>query len=172
MVSFTSLFRILCLAAVLTFAVGGNAFAAGKKGGGSDTAEQGAVDSPPSAHSGKSRPGDPIYVRISPMVLPIIGDDGIEEIVSMIFYLEVDSMDTSDKVREKLPRLVDGYMQSLYGALERGSLKGKNGKTLDIARIKQRITAVNDRILGTGVVQEVLVQAVNQRQMNPGQGGD
>jgi hypothetical protein len=63
------------------------------------------------------------------------------------------------------PRLIDAYLQDLYGALSAGHGLMKDN-FVDVVQVKQRLTAVTDRILGPDhKVHEVLLQVLQQHQM-------
>ncbi|MEJ0063820.1 MAG: hypothetical protein WDO70_11675 [Alphaproteobacteria bacterium] len=107
--------------------------------------------------------GQKVYVSIGPIILPVVTDAGPQQIITMIVSLQVKDTNVSDDVRERLPRLVDAYMRALYGKLD-----GKNmqhGTIVNIDFIKRQVTAATDEIMGKGVVEDVLIQAVAQRQV-------
>lgn len=167
---------LLCL----VFALGGAvvvapsvAFAGGHGGGGK--AKEGG------AHGGKEEAkkeegggddgisggrfeGDPIYVRIAPLVLPVISDSGVQQIVTVIFEVQVKDMDTGQKMRTHMPRIMDALMRGLYGGLGEGDLR--NGKMVSVVRVKGRALAAIREIMGQdGGIMDVLVQGVAQRML-------
>lgn len=107
--------------------------------------------------------GSKVYVSIGPIILPIITDDGPQQIMTMIVSLQVDDTSASDKVREQLPRLVDAYMRALYGKLDKGNMH--HGAIVDIDFIKRKVAKATEEIMGKGLVEDVLIQAVSQRQV-------
>lgn len=126
-------------------------------------AEDGTKSEEKSGHGGLKLNPDQVYVNIGPIILPVITEEGPQQIVTMLVSLEVKDLSTSDKVREKLPRLVDAYMGALYGRLNSKTMI--EGKIVDVAFVKSRLMKATERVLGPGMVQDVLIQAVAQRQL-------
>lgn len=128
-------------------------------------AEKKVLTHPPNEGAPKAREtagvGDKVYVSIGPIILPVITSEGPQQIITMIVSLQVSDTDVSDKVREKLPRLVDAYMRSLYGRLDNNTMN--HGHIVNIDFVKRQVTRATDEIMGKGVVEDVLIQAVAQR---------
>lgn len=103
----------------------------------------------------------PHYVKITPIVVPVITDKGVEQTISLIVALEVKDKKTADDIIKVSPRLSDAFLQDLYGAIDRKYLV-KSG-VVDVSRVKTKLQTAANRVLGDGVVQSVLVQAVSQR---------
>lgn len=136
---------LFCIAAFLLFFSGGQAFA--------ESAEKPSVDA-----------NAPIYVEIAPFIVPVLGASGPEELVSMIITLELaPGEDREAYVKQRLPRLNDAYVQTLYGALDRRTVK--RGGLVDVTLVKEKLIKATDRVLGEGYVKDVLVQAVAQRRV-------
>jgi len=95
------------------------------------------------------------------MILPIVGDDGAEQIVTLLIDLQVKDYSVSEKIRQKMPRVQDTILRSLYGGLGDGSLR--QGDQVDIVKIKGKIRAAIDASMGEKVIDDVLIQAVGQR---------
>jgi flagellar basal body-associated protein FliL len=107
--------------------------------------------------------GDPIYVRLSPMVLPIINDEGVEQLVTLQITLDVKDFDTADTIHTYMPRVTDALMQALYGGLGEGSLQ--NGKLVDVAKVKAKAMTAVASIVGADGVHDVLITDVGQRML-------
>lgn len=107
--------------------------------------------------------GDPVYVHLQPVILPIISDAGAEQIITMLIDLETKDFETASKMHANMPRLKDAIIQALYGGLADGSMR--NANALDIAKIKQNILNLTNRVFGEGSVHDVLIQAVAQRKL-------
>lgn len=103
-----------------------------------------------------------LYIKIPPLILPIIGDNGVEQIVSIIVLIEASSKDSSAEITDVVPRLNDAFVTELYGTLDRRE-KMKNG-VIDVTYIKQRLTDITVKIVGENKVKNVLIQGVSQRQ--------
>ncbi len=100
------------------------------------------------------------YVKLDPLLLPIIDEDGIQQVVSMVVSIEVHS-DEAARVKQYSPRLTDAYIQNLYGILNRHAAL-KNG-IIQVRMIKDRLNKVTDEVLVDDIDTEVLLQLVQQR---------
>ncbi len=105
--------------------------------------------------------GDPVYVRLQPVIFPIISDRGAEQIVTMIVHLQAKDFETATKMHEGMPRLKDAILRALYGGMADGKMR--NAYMLDLEKIKANIKIAVNRVFGEGAVVDVLVQAVAQR---------
>jgi len=110
--------------------------------------------------SGGRFAGDPVYVHLTPMVMPIITDDGVEQIVTLIIDVEVKDFDVADNMHTNMPKIRDALMRALYGGLGKGTMR--KGKMVDINRIKAKATTALNELMGDGI-REVLIQGVAQR---------
>ncbi|MFP4098457.1 MAG: hypothetical protein ACLFP8_05030 [Alphaproteobacteria bacterium] len=100
------------------------------------------------------------YVKLNPLLLPIIDDNGVQQVVSMVVAIEVDG-DNAERVKQVTPRLTDAYIQDMYGILNRHAAL-KNG-IIQVQMIKQRLNEITDEVLGHDIETEVLLQMIQQR---------
>ena len=107
-------------------------------------------------------PAPPVYVEFNPIQLPLLGEDGIEQTITIVVALEVPDDSAGDTVIAMSPRLNDAYMTRLYGGLHSHDLLLENG-IIDVGRLKGRIVEASASVLGEGVVLDALVQMVAQR---------
>jgi len=101
------------------------------------------------------------FVELEPLILPIVGDDGVSQTVSLVVVLEV--MDTAavHHVEEMTPKIKDAFIQDLYGTLSRhAALKGG---VIQVGYLKQRLNKISQKVLGEDQVHDVLLQVVQQR---------
>lgn len=155
--------RFIALILILLFAVSAPAFAVEQKNDGKKTEEK---KEPAKDADGNIISDDdaPMYVEIAPFVVPVLGANGPEEMVSLVVTLELaPGEDRRDYVKKRLPKLNDAYLQALYGALDRKSLN--RGGLIDVSLVKARLIKATERILGKDYVKDVLVQAVAQRKI-------
>ena len=107
--------------------------------------------------------GNIAYVELDALILPIVDQKGVSQTVSMVVTIEVSSTEAAAKVTEFGPRLKDAYIQEMYGVLN------KNEALVDgvvqVNQIKERLTSISHKVMGEGVVEDVLLQAVQQRRM-------
>ena len=120
-----------------------------------DRAVEEVVEEPPAA--------PPVYVRFNPLQLPLIGDDGIEQVIDIIVALEVPDQSAADQVIAMAPRLNDAILRDLYGVLHTSRIM-RNG-IVNVGAIKERIVTVAQGIMGEDLVSDALVQGVAQRPM-------
>lgn len=101
------------------------------------------------------------YIKMDPLLLPIIDDDGVQQVVSMVVTIEVDGISNADKVKAMRPRLADAYIQNMYGILNKhAALKGG---IIQVAMLKERLNKVTSDVVGHDMGAEVLIQVVQQR---------
>ena len=87
----------------------------------------------------------------------------VDQFISITVTLEFDDAATADKERAISPRIVDAYLQDLYGAVD--SQKVMKGGLLDPVALKSELEDSNKRILG-GVHCNVLLQNIGQRSLH------
>lgn len=109
----------------------------------------------------KERRGPPIFASIGPMIVPILGAKSVEQNIMITVSLEVDDDAAREQVRQQSPRLVDAYVQTLYGGIDKGVVI--DGQVLNIPALKSKLQEATDKVLGPGVVHDVLIQSVSQR---------
>ncbi|MDR3424982.1 MAG: hypothetical protein P4M13_07910 [Alphaproteobacteria bacterium] len=107
--------------------------------------------------------GDPIYVHISPMVLPVINDAGVEQLVTILFDVQVKDFDATQQMNTNMPRVMDSLMRHLYGGLGEGVLR--NGKLVNVNKVKQKAIDAVAEVIGKDNVIDVLVQGIGQRML-------
>ena len=123
--------------------------------------EEGAKKAPDGISGGRFA-GDPLYVHLAPMVLPIITENGAEQLVTIVIDIQVKDFDTADALHTQMPRVMDTLMRVLYGGLGQGTLR--NGKMVDVSKVKAKATAALVQTMGDGIT-DVLIQGVSQRHL-------
>ncbi len=111
----------------------------------------------------KPADGEPVYVHLKPIVLPIISDYGAEQLVNLIIDLEMKDFETATMLDNNKPRLHDAIIRGLYGGLADGSMR--NASALNIPKIKKKIRDVVNETFGEGSVKDVLFQDIAQRKL-------
>lgn len=150
-------FKFLAILALAMGLAAGTAFAGGH--GGDDKGKE-LSEAGKAAYAGED-PNKPRYVKIAPLILPVIGDNGIEQIVSLVVIIEAANKDSAEQIIELSPRLNDAFITDLYGSIDRREMMG-NG-LVNVAHIKDRLTVLSDKILGKDKYKSILVQGINQR---------
>jgi len=103
------------------------------------------------------------FVKLEPMIFPVINDSGVVQSVSLVVSLEVADDETAKKVDYLSPRLKDAYIQDMYGQLNQKSSM-VNG-VISVEKLKERLNRVSEKVLGPNVVNDVLLQVVQQRRV-------
>ena len=142
---------MLCLGAGAHIFFDKPAYASG--GGGSSSSSE--------AEDGSSHGN--VFVEMDPLMLPIIDGNGVSQIVNMVVALEVSSERNANKVRDMEPRIVDAYIQNMYGILSQ-QMAVKNGM-LQVSVIKRRLKEITIDIVGDDIVKDVLLQILEQRRL-------
>lgn len=101
------------------------------------------------------------FVKLAPLLLPIIDDDGVQQVVSMVVAIEVDGVFNADKVKAMRPKLTDAYIQEMYGALNKHA--AFKGGIIQVVMIKDKLNKITHEVMGDDIDTEVLLQVVQQR---------
>lgn len=101
------------------------------------------------------------FVQLDPLILPVIGRDGLTETVSMVIVIETPTEETKKQVSYMAPKLKDAFIQDMYGALTRDVIM-KEG-VIQVAPLKDRLHKIGVKVLGEEAVSGVLLQVVQQR---------
>lgn len=101
------------------------------------------------------------FVKLDPLILPIIGGDGVTQVVSLVVAIEVSSAEDKDTVTKLVPRLQDAFIQQMYGEL--GNQASIKGGVIQVAVIKKRLNEITTKVLGSDIAKDVLLQVVQQR---------
>lgn len=103
------------------------------------------------------------FVQLDTMLLPVMDEQGISQVVTLVVSLEVADSETADQAKKLSPRLKDAFIQDMYGQLHHRALL-RNG-VLAVGAIKARMNHVSNKVLGEGQVNDVLLQVVQQRRI-------
>lgn len=117
----------------------------------------------PADVSGGRFAGDPVYVHLSPMILPVITDTGAEQIVTLQITIQVTDFNAADEVHSNMPKVMDALMRNLYGGLGNGDLR--NGQLIDVSRVKSKAITALGQAIGAENIRDVLIEAVAQRRL-------
>jgi len=101
------------------------------------------------------------FVKLDPIILPIIDNSGVTQVITLVISLEVDGDKNAEYAQAMTPRLKDAYIQDMYGVLNRTA--SLDGGVLKVDQLKERLNRVSAKVLGENRVNTVLLQVVNQR---------
>lgn len=115
------------------------------------------MEDPPPKEAAPPPPVRPDYVDIAPFVVPVILPDGtLHRSLYLDLRLEVAPGRTGDVYR-RMPVLHDAYVRYLHDWIP---LWLRDHDDIDLREIKGRLKTVSDRVVGEGVVQQVLYQSM------------
>jgi flagellar FliL protein len=103
------------------------------------------------------------YVKIRPLFIPIIGDKGVSEDVSISITIEVPDSERAQVVRTDEPFLTDAFIHDMYGVLN--NFSGRRDGVVRVDVIKDRLNRTSRRILGDENVNDVLLEVVYQQRI-------
>lgn len=101
------------------------------------------------------------FVELQPLILPVVNQEGLSQMVTMVVALEVKDNKTAEKVRGMMPQLTDAMLSDLYGSLNYRVI-GDNG-VIRTEPLRKEIDRVARRMIGDENVSDVLLQVVLQR---------
>jgi flagellar FliL protein len=101
------------------------------------------------------------YVELQPLILPVIGSNGLSQTVSLMVAIQVGNSSDAQKVASIAPRLQDAYIQDMYGVLSTEASMNEVG-AIHVKALKERLTYVSRNVAGD-IVEDVLLQVVQQR---------
>ena len=102
------------------------------------------------------------FVRLPPLVVPMIGPSRVEQFVTVVVAVEV-VLEKQPLAQANQPRLTDAFLTALYGGIADKSIL--NGALVNIPAVKAKLVEAAGKIIGKDAVQDVLVQAVTQRNL-------
>lgn len=103
------------------------------------------------------------FVKLDPLVLPVVGNDGVTEVVSLVVAIEAPDDAAKAKVTYLAPKLRDVFIQDMYGVLTKDVVM-KDG-IIQVTLLKDRLRKLSVKVLGQDSVNDVLIQTVQQRAM-------
>lgn len=108
--------------------------------------------------------GPPAFLKLKPMVVPVIGRRGVEQFITLGVTLEMANQDKLDAISAQMPRLVDAFLTTLYGEIDKGSVV--DGSLVKVEAVKSKLLEAANKVFGEeGGVMNVLVQSIHQRRI-------
>jgi len=105
-------------------------------------------------------PFDPIkkldarYLSLTPLLLSVIRHNEVTKLVTLMVTLELVQPDIKPKVEQMMPVLRDAYITDLQKVLSLGIY---DHRTVDLVVIKKRLLTVSQKVLGEGMINDVLI---------------
>lgn len=103
------------------------------------------------------------FVKLDPIILPIIDAQGVSQVITLVVSLELDGQENAERAEMLIPRLKDAFIQDMYGVLNRKA--SMDGGLVKVDQLKARLNRVSAKVLGEDNINGVLLQVVNQRQI-------
>lgn len=100
-------------------------------------------------------PGAPVFVKFRPIILPVIGRDRVTERVGIVLALELFKGKTAANVEPKRRILTDAFISDLYAIFQQ---RAALHEVADGTLIKARLLQTSNRVLGPGIVKDVLIE--------------
>lgn len=95
--------------------------------------------------------------------IPVIRDNEVTDQVNIAIVVETKGEGNRDKVIAGRHKLYDAFLRDLYGLL---AIKRADGKLFDQQVVKIRLARVSEKVLGQGVINNILVSGISQRPLN------
>lgn len=105
-------------------------------------------------------PGAATFVEWPTFNIPVIEGSAATRRVSPMLALELEKGQPDDALDEKKPVLIDAFFQDLYGMFAQRS---HDDRVAEQQSIKERLSRTAVRILGPGVVREILIEQIYER---------
>ncbi|MDD9876779.1 MAG: hypothetical protein OXR84_04985 [Magnetovibrio sp.] len=105
----------------------------------------------------KEEPVESIFVDMDPIMLPVLQGDRIAGLIQIQVKLETVGQDNAIYLKRNLTKVQDTFVRDLHGFMPR-LLKKK--ERIDVLILKDRLKVIGDRLLGKGMIRDVLVQSV------------
>lgn len=107
-------------------------------------------------------PGPPAYIRVSPIVVPMIGANRVQQFITIVATVEIEASKQPQTIGRQT-QLIDAFITALYAAVDDRSIM--MGNIVNIPAVKHKLTDAAAKVLGKDVVHDVLVQVVTQRNL-------
>ena len=99
----------------------------------------------------------PRFIDVPALNVPLFVDDKVAGVVLVQLKLEAIGAANERKINHLLPRINDAFLRELHTFIPRLLQKTQR---LDVFILKKRLQMVCDRVVGKGVVSNVLIQTV------------
>jgi hypothetical protein len=97
---------------------------------------------------------DERYLTLAPLLLSIVHHNDVQKLVTLVVTLELADRSQRVEVERLMPRLRDAYLTDLTKLFSLGLYDTRN---IRLTVIKQRLRIASERVLGPGVVRDVLI---------------
>jgi flagellar FliL protein len=103
----------------------------------------------------------PTFIKLPPIVLPVFDSQNkVTRQAGLVLALELNPGKTEADIEPNRRKLYDAFLTDLYSIYDQA---GSAGRVIEPGVIKQRLQETSDRVLGPGIVHEVLIQQAFER---------
>ncbi len=103
------------------------------------------------------------HYPLQPFSVTVMRDGKIKGILTLTLTVETKGGENMNKVMARRYELRDAFLRDIYGV---ASFARADGRTIDPHVVKTRLMVVSGRILGEGVVEDVLVVSIFNRSLS------
>lgn len=105
-------------------------------------------------------PGEPFFVQLAPIFVPVIERDKISRQVSIAVAVEIADGGDATKVEDRRRALGDAFLSDIYAFVQQ---RGGIGTTQAAGALKERLRTTASRVLDPVEVKEVLIEEFFQK---------
>jgi flagellar FliL protein len=106
-------------------------------------------------------PGEPIFVDVAPIVLPVVERNSVTRQVGVLLTMELADQPAIATVTDKRRELRDAFITELYRLY---GWRSTADRVVKETLIKQRLQLAADRVLGPGVVRAILIRQIVEQE--------
>lgn len=100
------------------------------------------------------------HFQLQPFNVPVIRDGRVARILTITVSVETRGDENKNKVMAQRYQLYDAFLRDIHGV---AAFDRADGRHFDPVVLKTRLRAISDRILGVGIVEDILVMGVFDR---------
>src|SRR5579863_9618869 len=100
-------------------------------------------------------PSGPAFVKLPIFQIPVIQRDQVRLRVSVAIALELVQGVSAESIEPKKPLLIDAFLRDLYVVFAQ---RADAARVADDKLIRIRLQQIADKVLGPGIVRQVLIQ--------------
>lgn len=105
--------------------------------------------------------GEPIFIDVSPIVLPVIEGNSVTRQVGVLLTMELADQPAIAVVTDKRRELRDAFITELYRLY---GWRSTADRVVKETLVKQRLQIAADRVLGPGVVRAILIRQIVEQE--------
>lgn len=102
----------------------------------------------------------PRYITLAPLLVSVIRHNDVRKLVTLMITLELADAEKRVDVERLMPRLRDAYISDLQRLFSLGLY---DNRTVDLVLVKKRLFALSRKVMGAGVVKDVLILNAMER---------